>query len=77
MQESEAAEEYEYDAAQKNWIPRTMDPRKLDTLEQLCQVEQAGGMPQELLMSDTNILAMRVPNFSYREETTLKDLTHQ
>jgi hypothetical protein len=51
-----------------------MDPRKLGgggvLQEAIDNLEH--GMPQELLMSDTNILAMRVPNFSYREEAGTK-----
>lgn len=64
--------EFEYDLDQKNWVPRTVDVRGTNALNQ--NQKNLEGTPYELLQSDTNIVAMRVPNFSYREEHTFKGL---
>jgi hypothetical protein len=53
-------EDFEFeDSKQKNWIPNTIDVG--------AHIREAskGNAPDELFMTDTNILAMRVPNFSY------------
>ena len=58
------------DSKQKNWIPNT-----IDVGAHIREASKAGGAPDELFMTDTNILAMRVPNFSYAGD--LSHLKHQ
>lgn len=66
--ENEAAQgggELVFEHDQMNWAPRTVDVRKLGAGLANLRKKREEGMPSELLMSDTNIMAMRVPNFSY------------
>ena len=59
------------DSKQKNWIPNT-----IDVGTHIREASKAGGgAPDELFMTDTNILAMRVPNFSYAGD--INNLKHQ
>lgn len=54
-----------------NWVPRTVDVRKMGAPIGGAEKDNFGNgnrgdsMPKELMMTDTNIMAMRVPNFSY------------
>lgn len=73
VEENKNKEDEEFafeDSKQKNWIPNT-----IDVGTHIREASKAGGAPDELFMTDTNILAMRVPNFSYAGD--LNNLKHQ
>lgn len=63
--EDQEGNELVFENDQMNWAPRTVDVRKLGAPLANLRKKREEGMPSELLMSDANIMAMRVPNFSY------------
>ena len=65
--EEDKADEFVFDHESMNWVPKTLDVRKMGGK----QDQNGEYKPNDLLMSDTNILAMRVPNFSYAGEADL------
>ena len=69
---NEDGDDFEFeDSKQKNWIPNTVDVGA-----HIREAAKAGkNAPDELFMTDTNILAMRVPNFSYAGD--INQLKHQ
>ena len=64
-EQEEPGQGLEFENDQMNWAPRTVDVRKLGGQLANLRKKREEGMPSELLMSDANIMAMRVPNFSY------------
>jgi hypothetical protein len=63
-----------FDNEQMNWVPRTVDVRKMAAPVNNLKGKRDDTMPSELMMSDANIISMRVPNFSYAGD--LHNLRH-